>query len=598
MPLGDELVIILGTTLAPGAIEKLQSFGGAVDRIQKSASRAALAVSAYAASATVFISKVVNSANELQKLSDETGVSTTTLQEWAYAAAHAGVSISSVQKDLVGLTKSMASPIPGQFNVNLALLGVSAYKAGGGLKTASEVLGEIGDKLATMSPQRSAQWASKVGISDDTLLMLRQGGDALERLRKEAHAVGAIIPEAQVKRAAEFKRSFSELITIVKTFATAVTINTLPALEKLLFWTKEWLRLNQYWLSLRLGTITGGLAIAFSEVARSVRDSLGFFKPLLDVVEKIIGPFDEMETWAHVFVGLMGFIAVVFSPVIASAALLAAKIYLVQLAIEDLYFFFTGKKSLTGTWIDYLAEKMPHVAELAERVKKAVSSLLDSISFDSGDIFKKWTDTVSKAFGGLLGVFDDLAKEFNAWVDNFQERYPTITRIAGAISKAFGGLGGSLNIVVSAFEKLLELLKLAGNTTGFAFGKILDLVEYLLKSGEDSFVKGGYKKDQVGPYSRNLDGGQELSPSVRREDTRNIFAELAATTQSIFSGLNVQKYDAESIPVRMPAMNSNRFELTQNIITNDPMTAALLSVEYYKDFSRLNTPGMGPSVVR
>lgn len=598
MPLGDELVIILGTTLAPGAIEKLQSFGGAVDRIQKSASRAALAVSAYAASATVFISKVVNSANELQKLSDETGVSTTTLQEWAYAAAHAGVSISSVQKDLVGLTKSMASPIPGQFNVNLALLGVSAYKAGGGLKTASEVLGEIGDKLAAMTPQRSAQWASKVGISDDTLLMLRQGGDALERLRKEAHAVGAIIPEAQVKRAAEFKRSFSELITIVKTFATAVTINTLPALEKLLFWTKEWLRLNQYWLSLRLGTITGGLAIAFSEVARSVRDSLGFFKPLLNVVEKIIGPFDEMETWAHVFVGLMGFIAVVFSPVIASAALLAAKIYLVQLAIEDLYFFFTGKKSLTGTWLEYLADKMPEVAVLAERVRNVFQGLFQTVQENAGDVFEKWADTIKKAFSSLFGVFNNLAKEFNAWTDGFEERYPTIVRVARAIADAFGKMGSAVDLVATGFSKLLSLMEKAGKATGFVYGKALDLVEWALKDGEESYVKGGYKKEQVGPYSRNVDGGQELSPFARAQDTRNIFAELAATTQSVFSGLNVQKYDAESIPLRMPAMNNNRFELTQNIITNDPMTAALLSVEYYKDFSRLNTPGMGPSVVR
>lgn len=597
MPLGDELVIILGTTLAPGAIEKLQSFGGAVDRIQKSASRAALAVSAYAASATVFISKVVNSANELQKLSDETGVSTTTLQEWAYAAAHAGVSISSVQKDLVGLTKSMASPIPGQFNVNLALLGVSAYKAGGGLKTASEVLGEIGDKLATMSPQRSAQWASKVGISDDTLLMLRQGGDALERLRKEAHAVGAIIPEAQVKRAAEFKRSFSELITIVKTFATAVTINTLPALEKLLFWTKEWLRLNQYWLSLRLGTITGGLAIAFSEVARSVRDSLGFFKPLLDVVEKIIGPFDEMETWAHVFVGLMGFIAVVFSPVIASAALLAAKIYLVQLAIEDLYFFFTGKKSLTGTWLEYLAEKMPEVAILAERVRNVFQGLFQTVQENAGDVFEKWADTIKKAFSSLFGVFNNLAKEFNAWTDGFEERYPTIVRVARAIADAFGKMGSAVDLVATGFSKLLSLMEKAGKATGFVYGKALDLVEWALKDGEGEDPA---KAPTMNPYYRYRNGypEQELSPSVRREDTRNIFAELAATTQSIFSGLNVQKYDAESIPVRMPAMNSNRFELTQNIITNDPMTAALLSVEYYKDFSRLNTPGMGPSVVR
>lgn len=597
MPLGDELVIILGTTLAPGAIEKLQSFGGAVDRIQKSASRAALAVTAYAASATVFISKVVNSANELQKLSDETGVSTTTLQEWAYAAAHAGVSISSVQKDLVGLTKSMASPIPGQFNVNLALLGVSAYKAGGGLKTASEVLGEIGDKLATMTPQRSAQWASKVGISDDTLLMLRQGGDALERLRKEAHAVGAIIPEAQVKRAAEFKRSFSELITIVKTFATAVTINTLPALEKLLFWTKEWLRLNQYWLSLRLGTITGGLAIAFSEVARSVRDSLGFFKPLLDVVEKIIGPFDEMETWAHVFVGLMGFIAVVFSPIIASALLLAAKIYAVQLAIEDLYFFFTGKKSLTGTWLEYLAEKMPEVAKLAERVRGVFQGLFQTVQENAGDVFEKWADTIKTAFSSLFGVFNNLAKEFNAWTDGFEERYPTIVRVARAIADAFGKMGSAVDLVATGFSKLLALMEKAGKATGFVYGKALDLVEWALKDGEDEDPA---KAPTMRPYARSYNGypEQELSPSVRRDETRNIFSDLAATTQQIFSGLNVQKYDAASIPARMPAMNSNRFELTQNIITNDPMTAALLSVEYYKDFSRLNTPGMGPSVVR
>ena len=53
----------------------------------------------------LYFSNAVNGAADLQTLSDTTGVSTTKLQEWAYAANAMGVSASAVQSDLAKMEK-------------------------------------------------------------------------------------------------------------------------------------------------------------------------------------------------------------------------------------------------------------------------------------------------------------------------------------------------------------------------------------------------------------------------------------------------------------------------------------------------------------
>lgn len=101
----EELVTLLGVELSPGAKEKLQAFDKGLDAVVSRVKQASVVLTAAAGGMALYFSKAVDGAADLQTLSDTTGVSTTKLQEWAYAANAMGVSASAVQSDLAKMEK-------------------------------------------------------------------------------------------------------------------------------------------------------------------------------------------------------------------------------------------------------------------------------------------------------------------------------------------------------------------------------------------------------------------------------------------------------------------------------------------------------------
>ena len=94
--IAEELVTLLGVELSPGAKEKLQAFDKGLDAVVSRVKQASVVLTAAAGGMALYFSNAVNGAADLQTLSDTMGVSTTKLQEWAYAANAMGVSASAV----------------------------------------------------------------------------------------------------------------------------------------------------------------------------------------------------------------------------------------------------------------------------------------------------------------------------------------------------------------------------------------------------------------------------------------------------------------------------------------------------------------------
>ena len=103
--IAEELVTRLGVELSPGAKEKLQAFDKGLDAVVSRVKQASVVLTAAAGGMALYFSNAVNGAADLQTLSDTMGVSTTKLQEWAYAANAMGVSASAVQSDLAKMEK-------------------------------------------------------------------------------------------------------------------------------------------------------------------------------------------------------------------------------------------------------------------------------------------------------------------------------------------------------------------------------------------------------------------------------------------------------------------------------------------------------------
>jgi len=342
MAVADELTTILGVEVAQNAMAKLESFKRGLDGLSKAL--VGLSVVAAVAWAGFKIKGVADEANELQKLSDKTKISTDTLQEWDYAAKRSGLDAKAVQNDLVSLQKTMSSPIPGQFNMTMAMFGVRARDASGKLKTTDQLMGDMAEKFKGMSTQRAAQWASKLGISDETTLLLRKGRDGIEELRKEAHKLGGIIPAESIKRAADFKKQLAELQFAFHGLTSQLAIAMIPALSRAVDRFKEWLARNQEWVRLGLSSVMEGVVSGFErfwgqlkkldDKLQPVKDKTDEFKKKLD---ELTGGMSWAEIGSHLMTGALAGLLIFLAPILLKFGLFVLVAILLTIALEDLW---------------------------------------------------------------------------------------------------------------------------------------------------------------------------------------------------------------------------------------------------------------------
>lgn len=189
--------------------------------------------------ATALIGNAVNAAqtaDELNTLSAQYGVSTDEIQKMNYAQGLVDVSTETMLGSIQRLTKAM-----GEENAAFATLGIETTNADGSMRDATDVwyealeaLSQVGneterDQLAMEIFGKSA--VELTGIVDD-------GGAALKALGEEAEASGAILSEDALKSANEFNDGMDRLKARASSAfleaGAALAEALLPALEKLI----------------------------------------------------------------------------------------------------------------------------------------------------------------------------------------------------------------------------------------------------------------------------------------------------------------------------------------------------------------------------
>ena len=223
MAVVDELVTVLSTVLGDGSEKAVDTYKKGLDGVVATVKEATKRFAMAATGLTAFVAGAVNSAASIQKVSETTGVSTDALQEWAYAAKSVGVSASAVESDLAKMQKQ-------------------AMWTGRSLESWA-------DTFKGMSIPQANMWGDAIGISPDTVRLLREGREGIAALRKEAHSVGAVISPEDLKRAAQLKTSVMSLTTQLRAFGTTIAIGTLPMIDKLVTSFKEWLNVNKEWVA-------------------------------------------------------------------------------------------------------------------------------------------------------------------------------------------------------------------------------------------------------------------------------------------------------------------------------------------------------------
>ena len=390
MAVVDELVTVLSTVLGDGSEKAVDTYKKGLDGVVATVKEATKRFAMAATGLTAFVAGAVNSAASIQKVSETTGVSTDALQEWAYAAKSVGVSASAVESDLAKTQKQ-------------------AMWTGRSLESWA-------DTFKGMSAPQANMWGDAIGISPDTVRLLREGREGIAALRKEAHSVGAVISPEDLKRAAQLKTSVMSLTTQLRAFGTTIAIGTLPMIDKLVTSFKEWLNVNKEWVASNITKFLENLGRVFNELWEDGKKLVDWFKETLGPIGDFGKKLWEATDWAKLLKGALVLLVAYFAPAIAAFGLAVGAVIALSAAFEDFIAFLEGKDSIIGRLVDSFQEKFPNLAnllknvvvvafELVTKTAGVMWELLQKIASGIGGVVETIVTKVDQAIGAARRLF-------------------------------------------------------------------------------------------------------------------------------------------------------------------------------------------------
>lgn len=172
-------------------------------------------------------------ADDLETLSSQIGVSTTTLQEWAYASDFVDVSVETLQGSMSKLVRSMSEAQNGSTSAQAAFdsLGVSYQNIDGSLKSTEQVFYEVIDALGGIEnvAERDAISMAIFGESAQNLnTLIEAGSGSLQAYGQEAQQLGIIMSEDQIQALSSMQNSFDKLNNVMNASKNLLSASVAP----------------------------------------------------------------------------------------------------------------------------------------------------------------------------------------------------------------------------------------------------------------------------------------------------------------------------------------------------------------------------------
>lgn len=380
MAIVNELVTILSYKSGAGSAAALKAFSDGVDKVKKSFAAASAALVTFQAAVTAATFAASNRALSLEKMAQATGLGVEQLQKYEYAAESVGASSQAVTNDLQNLYKTMSSPIPGELNQTLLMLGINVRDAGNNMRSVNDIFADLSDTFVNMGQQEAIQWASKLGISKDTLILLRQGKAGIHDLMLEADALGAVIPEEAIAQGASFRKQLNSLTFALKGLGSQILLTAAPALERLIGGFKSFIIANKEFIRLSLGDIVNGMSDGFSKFGDSLKKVWSAITALIKPLTDIVTPMDKFQAASGLTRGVLASLLLLFAPFIAKTVAIGAAIGAVALIVDDFIGYLNGEDSAIGKIIESIQkwiDKHPLIKEAVQGVKDMFNDLLN-----------------------------------------------------------------------------------------------------------------------------------------------------------------------------------------------------------------------------
>lgn len=339
----DELVTLLGFKEDPNSAALIDKFSQKMENVYRIANRIALEVSAGATALMYFAEKSAFAGAEIERFHRLTGMSTESIQLWSYAAQQVSGNKESILRDIETLTVALNPIMPQQFNQGLFLMFGPRLRE---MKDVNQVLTEMSKVFKTLSPAKALQWGNLIGISPETVLLIRNNLDMLF-----SRAKNRILSPEEVQRAYEFSQLWNDLKDRVEKFSQHLAVRLFPIIERLVTRFERWWDANQRIISSGLDRFISGISAGMERFLQA----LDRLKGLSPVVAGLFNLFtDPKIVGGAAFAALMGVAAalgvIALKYIAIGTAVVAAVAAIQELSDKESA---TRRKLNNRVWEDY-----------------------------------------------------------------------------------------------------------------------------------------------------------------------------------------------------------------------------------------------------
>ena len=201
--------------------------------------RGAIVAAAGATALGAVIKRSIDAAEEMNKMSQQTGVATEKLSALSYAAEISEVPLETLSKGLVKLAKSTEEAVSGSGKAkdSFKALGIDIQNNNGSVKTSDELLLELADKFKGLSDgtEKTALAMKFFGKSGaDMIPLLNQGSAGIKEATDQAKRLGLVLSTEAGIAADEFNDQLTEFRRVGTGFARTLMVDMLPGLNEFL----------------------------------------------------------------------------------------------------------------------------------------------------------------------------------------------------------------------------------------------------------------------------------------------------------------------------------------------------------------------------
>lgn len=384
-------------------------------------------------------------ADELITTSTQTGISTTTLQEWGYAAQFIDTEVETMTGAMARMTRQLldVQAGTGASAEAFATLGVSVIDNSGKLLDSEEIFMAVIDALGQVgnATERDALAMQIFGKSAQELNpLIVAGSDQLRTLGAEAQAAGIIMGETNVAQMGAFDDKMNVLNSTIGGMRNSVALALSPAMERIIEVVQQVANKFSEWLNSEAAkTLIGQLTDKIIALADRISGDLD------GTMEAIIGAF---QTAGDVIGFVIENIDTIIT-VISTLTIVLGTLKIAQLAVNIA--MSANPIGLVITAIGFLIAAVVAIIQNWDACKKAISDAWENIkrAFSAGvDAVVGFINTVISWFGNLITGAWNAGKNLVAGLwDGIKSAAPWLwEQITGWLGGIWNGIKGFFGI--------------------------------------------------------------------------------------------------------------------------------------------------------